>query len=141
VISSHYGSFPEGDVKEGDTWSDTISVPWAPGGSEVEVTCSTELLALTTFQNRKCAKIRISFSSPMEMDLAELGMPVGEEGSGAMQGVLKGDLLTYYDYENSLYVYSEGTVGMEGQMSVSDMLGGVMETKTIMNLKMVMVES
>jgi hypothetical protein len=140
VTSSHYGSFPEGDVKKGDTWSDTISVPWAPGGSEVDVTCSVELLALTTFQSRKCAKIRISFDGPVEMDLTELGMPAGEEGPATMEGVLKGDLLTYYDYENSLYVYSEGTVGMDAQISMSGMPGGAMEMKTIMNLKMAMVE-
>jgi hypothetical protein len=139
--SSHYATLPEGDVKEGDTWSDTISVPWAPGGSEIEVTCSMELLALTTFQSRKCAKIRISFDGPVELDLAELGMPAGEEGAGAMEAVLKGDILTYYDYENSLYVYSEGTVGMDGQMTMPGMPGGgVMEMKTIMNLKEVMVE-
>ncbi len=140
AASSHYGSFPESDVKEGDTWSDTLSVPMGPGGPEVEVTCTMELLALTTFQNRKCAKIRTSFSSPLELDLGDLGVPGGEEGVGGLQAVLKGDILTYYDYENSLYVYTEGTMGVDGEMSVPGMPGGGVPMKMIMNLKLVVVE-
>ncbi len=138
--SFHYGAFPEGDVKEGDTWSDTISMPLSPDGAEVEMTFTSELLALTTFQSRKCAKIRTSFNAPLDMDMAELGVPSGDDESGAMQATLKGDMLMYYDYENSLYVYGEGTMGMDMSMPMPDMPGGDMTTKMIMNLKMAMVE-
>lgn len=138
--SFHYGAFPEGDVKEGDTWSDTISMPLSPEGPEVEMTFTSELLALTTFQSRKCAKIRTSFDAPLDIDMAELGIPSGEEESGTVQATLKGDMLMYYDYENSLYVYGEGTMGIDMSMAMPDMPGGDVTTKMIMNLKMAMVE-
>ncbi len=140
--SFHYAPFPEGDVKEGDTWSDTIAIPTAPDGPELEMTFTSELLALTTFQGRKCAKIRTSFNAPMDMDLEDLGAPAGSDESGTIEAALKGDILMYYDYDNSLYVYGEGTVGMDMNMSmeIPEMPAGNMTMKMITNVKMVMTE-
>ncbi len=140
---SQFSAFPEGDVSEGDSWSDTISVPTEPGGPEMEISFNSRLLALTTFQDRKCAKIHTTFSAPMDLDLAELsGGEEGEEAEGAMTGALQGDLLWYYDYEKSVYVYGEGTIGMDMTMSVQapNMPGGTMTTKMLMNLKTTLVQ-
>jgi hypothetical protein len=142
ATSSHYGSFPEGDVKEGDVWSDTIVMPLAPDGPEVEMEFTSELLALTTFQSRKCAKIRTSFSAPLAVDATDFGVPASGEDAGGVEATLQGDVVMYYDYENSLYVYGQGTVGMDMNiaMAEAEMPGGDMTMKMIMNLKMVMVE-
>ncbi len=59
-----------------------------------------------------------------------------------MTGALQGDLLWYYDYEKSVYVYGEGTIGMDMTMSVQapNMPGGTMTTKMLMNLKTTLVQ-
>ncbi|HUU55181.1 MAG TPA: hypothetical protein VMY87_09720 [Armatimonadota bacterium] len=134
---SQFSAFPEGDVSEGDAWSDTISIPVAPDGPELELTFESKLLALTTFQSRECAKIRTSFSAPVEVDLAEFNEEAEDEGAGAMTATLQGDILWYYDHENSVYVYGEGTIGMDMKMSVEmpNIPGGTMATKMVMNLK------
>ena len=139
---SQFSAFPEGDVSEGDAWSDTISIPTTPGGPEMEMTFQSKLIALTTFQSRKCAKIRTSFSAPVDLDLAELSAGEEEEAEGAMTATLQGDLLWYYDYENSVYVYGEGTIGMDMKMSmqIPNVPGGMMTTKMVMNLKTTLVQ-
>jgi len=139
---SQFSAFPEGEVNEGDAWGDTISVPTTPGGPELEMTFQSKLIALTTFQSRKCAKIRTSFSAPMDLDLAELSEGEEEDAEGAMTATLQGDLLWYYDYENSIYVYGEGTIGMDMKMAmqIPNAPGGMMTTKMVMNLKTSLVQ-
>ncbi len=139
---SRFSAFPEGDVKEGDSWSDTITIPTTPGGPELEMTFQSKLIALTTFQSRKCAKIRTSFSAPIDLDLAQLSLGEEQDAEGAMTATLQGDLLWYYDYENSVYVYGEGTVGMDMKMSmqIPNAPGGMMTTKMVMNLKTTLVQ-
>lgn len=139
---SQFSAFPEGDVKEGDEWSDTISLPTTPGGPEMEMTFQSKLIALTTFQSRKCAKMRTSFSAPINLDLAELSEGEDEDVGGAMTATLQGDLLWYYDYENSTYVYGEGTVGMDMKMAIDmpNAPGGTATTKMVMNLKTTLVQ-
>jgi hypothetical protein len=134
---SQFSAFPEGDVNEGDAWSDTITIPTTPGGPEMEMTFQSKLIALTTFQSRKCAKIRTSFSAPMNLDLAELSAGDEDDAEGAMEATLQGDLLWYYDYENSIYVYGEGTIGMDMkmEMQIPNAPGGMVTTKMVMNLK------
>jgi len=126
---SQYSSFPEGDIKEGDEWTATLEIPTAPDGPTLNLDLTSELVALTTFQDRKCAKIRTRFSGPMEMDMSGVS---GGQG-GATTGTLQGDVLWYYDYENSVYVYGEGTIGMDMQMDMGEM--GAMTMKMVMNIK------
>ncbi|MBN1461429.1 MAG: hypothetical protein JXA57_18025 [Armatimonadetes bacterium] len=126
---SQYSSFPEEEIKEGDEWTATLEVPTAPDGPTLKIDLTSELIAVTTFQDRKCAKIRTRFSGPLEMDMS--GATGGE--SGATAGTMQGDVLWYYDYENSIYVYGEGTVGFDMQMDMGDM--GGMTMKMVMNIK------
>ncbi|MDH4180204.1 MAG: hypothetical protein OEV33_06805 [Armatimonadota bacterium] len=139
---SQFSAFPEGDVSEGDAWSDTISIPTTPGGPELAMTFQSKLIALTTFQNRKCAKIRTSFSAPMNLDIAELSEGEEAEAEGDMTATLQGDLLWYYDYEKSVYVYGEGTIGMDMKMAMQmpNAPGGMVTTKMVMNLKTTLVQ-
>jgi hypothetical protein len=133
---SQFGAFPEGDVAVNDTWSDKLSMPAGPGMPAIEISYKCTLLDLSTFQGRKCAKIRTTFSGPFEMDLSKMA-GVGAGAGGAMNGTMQGDLVWQYDYENSVYVYGEGTVGMDMNMSVggADMPGGAMTMKMLMNIK------
>jgi len=133
---SEFGAFPEGDVKVDDTWSDEIKLPTGEEGPEITLQISSRLLALTTFQERKCAKIRTSFEGPMTFDLSKMA-PADEEAEGEMEAVLQGDMVWYYDYENSVYVYAEGAVGMNMTMSMSapEMPAGEMTMNMLMNVK------
>jgi len=129
-----FAAFPEGDVKVGDTWSDEIKIPATQGGPEVNLSLTSRLLDLADFQGRKCAKIRTTFKGPMSFSA-----PAGSDDPGnTMEAALQGDLIWYYDYENSIYVSGEGSVGMDMKMSVSgpEMPGLPVTTKMLMNVKL-----
>jgi hypothetical protein len=138
---SQFGAFPEEDVKVDDAWSEELEFPAVEGGPELTLVLNSRLLALTTFQERKCAKIRTTFEGPLAFDLSEMA-PAEEEVEGTMEAVLQGDMMWYYDYENSVYVYAEGAVGMDMAMSMAgpEMPGGEMNMNMLMNMKYVLVE-
>ena len=134
---SQFAAFPEGDVEVDDSWTDELEIPTAPEGPELKLTFTSRLLALTTFQDRKCAKLRSSFEGPMKFDMSDVNVPGGQGGEGSMEATLQGDMLWYYDYENSVYVYGEGSIGMDMTMSMPMPEGesGSMTTKMVMNVK------
>ncbi len=140
TMPAQFGAFPEGDVNVGDTWSEELKIPMAPDGPEMTLTIESELLALTTFQGRKCVKARTQFEGPMNIDMAGLGGP-GADVEGTVEAMLQGDMLWYYDYENSVHVYGEGTLGMDMNISVAgeEMPGG-MNAQVLMNVKMMLAE-
>lgn len=133
---SQFAAFPEGEISIGDTWADKITVPSTAGGPELTLDLNSKLLSVETFQGRQCTKIRTTFSGPMEYDLSAMGQ------AGTMNATLQGDMVWYYDYENSVYVYGEGTVGMDMNMAsdASGMPAGAMTSKMIMNVKLAMVK-
>ncbi len=132
---SQFAAFPAGDINVGDTWADKITTP-SSAGPELTLDLNSKLLSLETFQGRKCAKIRTTFSGPMTYDLATMGQ------QGAMNATLQGDMVWYYDYDNSVYVYGEGTVGMDMSMSseAPGMPAGAMTSKMIVNVKLALVQ-
>ena len=140
TMPAQFGAFPEGDVTVNDTWSEELKIPTSPDGPEMTMKLESQLLALTTFQGRKCAKVRTSFEGPMNLDMGDFGGAAGEV-EGTMDAMLQGDMLWYYDYENSLYVYGEGAVGMDMNISVAgaDTAGG-MTAQMLMNVKMSLAE-
>ncbi len=140
TMPAQFGAFPEGDINVDDTWSEELRIPTSPDGQEMTMNLESQLLALTTFQGRKCAKVRTSFAGPMNLDMADFGGAAGGV-EGTMEAMLQGDMLWYYDYENSIYVYGEGAVGMDMNISVAgaDMPGG-MRAQMLMNLKMALAE-
>ncbi len=136
-MPNQFGAFPEGDIEVNDSWSEQLEIPTVPGGPEIGMTINSRLLALTTFQGHKCAKIRSSFEGPIKLDLSELGTPT-EGVEGTMEATLQGDMLWYYDYENSVHVHYEGAVGMEMNLAMSgpDAPAGSMSTQVLMDVKM-----
>jgi len=132
---SQFSAFPEGDIKEGDSWKGTVTIPMGPDAPTIEMSYTSKLIALTTFQDRKCAKLQTGFSAPLELDASQLGGGQGSDGN--VNATLSGDILWYYDYENSVYVYGEGTVGMDMDMSMSapNMPSGNVKTKMLLNIK------
>jgi len=134
---SSFAAFPDGDVKAGDTWTDEIKIPARQGGPEVNLSLSSRLLDLTTVENRKCAKIRTTFKGPLSFD----SVP-GAGDAGSMEATLQGDLIWYYDYENSVYVSGEGQVGMNMNMHLSgpEMPGMPVSIKMLMNIKLSLVK-
>ncbi|MFB3880226.1 MAG: hypothetical protein ACE149_03135 [Armatimonadota bacterium] len=136
---SQFGALPEGDVSPKDTWTGKVTIPAGPNMPSIEMTFNCTLLDVTTFQGRNCAKIRTAFNGPFQMDLAEAeGMPPGAEGT--MDATMNGSIDWYYDYDNSVYVYGEGTVGMEMTMQMAGAAGagmpeGDIKMKMLMNIK------
>lgn len=127
-------AFPDKDLDINDTWKDQMKLPLGEG-QEIILTANSRLLQLTTLQGRKCAKIRSAFQGPMNMDLTA-------QGGGVMTGQMSAQFVTYYDYENSVYVSSEGTVNLTMTMSMTDPSGESMDvsTKTSMKIKVKLVQ-
>ncbi len=141
-LFARFGVFPEGDVEVGASWSEELSVPVAPGGPEVEIAVASRLLALTTFQSRKCAKIRTSFEVPVSLDLSDFGAAAQEAEGGRLEAAFQGDVLWYYDYENSVDVYQEASARMEADLSMSGpgTPGGTITTEARLDLKLTLAE-
>lgn len=134
---SDFGTLPEGDVKVGEVWRDEVKIPGGDGEPEINLKLTSRLMQLATFEGRKCAMIRTNFRGPLKFEES------GEEGdSGSMEAMLQGDVVWHYDYENSVYVEAEGTVGMDMKMAMSgpESPGMHMTTKMLMNVKMSLVK-
>ena len=132
---SQFGVFPEGDVDVNDTWSGKVNIPAAPGMPGIANVYTCTLLDLTSFQGRKCAKIRTAFNGPFQMDLSGApGLPQLLEN--ITYATMQGDIVWYYDYENSVYVYGEGSISVDMKMSLGggNVPAGNMTTKMLMNI-------
>jgi len=122
---------PEGDVAAGAVWSDNVTVPLGANAPEISLTLKSQLVSLETFQNRNCAKIRTTFSYPEQQGQSEL--------AGRLDGALQADMVWYYDYEDSVFVYAEGTVG--GTTSFEPgLIEGAITTNMIINVKVALVK-
>jgi hypothetical protein len=128
-------ALPEGDVKVGDSWADTFGSSLPTGGPAVKVSIKSQLLEVTTFQGRQCAKIRTTFSGPLEAKGSDMG-PFGSEG--ATTGRLQGDFIWQYDYENSVLAAAEGSGSMEESRLLEGVLGPGMPNRTVVSTKMQM---
>ena len=135
-----FSAFPEKDVKAGAKWSDELSLASVPGMQGMTIKSTSEVLALTTFQGRKCVKMRTVFEAPLDLDLSEMAGPGTEGVEGSMEGLMNGTMLWYYDYENSVYAYAEGTIAMSMSMDMGEAMGGSSTTKMAMNMKMTLVQ-
>jgi hypothetical protein len=138
---SQFGAFPEGDVSVGGSWTDTVKIPTPGGGQMLELTFTSRLEGIETRQERKCAKIRTAFEGPMHLSLAELDVSE-EDAEGSLDAAFSGEMLWYYDYENSVYAYGEGAIELSMQMSMPmpEGMGGEMTTKMRMNIKTAVLE-
>ena len=137
---SSFSAFPEKDVKAGAKWSDELSMGSVPGMEGMTIKSTSEVLALTTFQGRKCAKMRTVFEAPLDFDLSEMAGTEAAGMEGSMEGLMNGTMLWYYDYENSVYAYAEGTIGMSMSMDMGEAMGGSSSTKMVMNMKMTLAK-
>ena len=126
---------PTGDVSEGAEWQyeDREDLP---SESAPPIVVKYKLLDLTTHAGRKCAKIRASWRYEFS------DMKMGEEGEGeesdamTASGVHTGDYIFYYDYENSVCPYSEGSVGLETSVMMPSPSGeGTASMKALVNVK------
>ena len=123
---------PAGDVSTGAQWQyeDREDLP---SESAPPLVVKYTLLDLTTHAGRKCAKIRASW----RYEFTDMKMEEGGEGeeSDAMtaSGLHTGDYLFYYDYENSVCAYTEGSTGME--MTAAMPSEGTVSMKALVNVK------
>jgi hypothetical protein len=135
---SNFSAFPEGNVAVGDSWSDELEIPAMPGGPKLSLKISSRLLGLATYEGRKCAKIRTTFKGPMSF--TEEGE--AEADSTSMEATLEGTMEWQYDYENSVYVDGEGSMGLDMKMSISapEMPGTEVRTKMLANVTMTLLK-
>ena len=139
----NWDSFPpfaEKDVKAGDKWSEELSLVSLTGMQGMTVKATSEMIALTTFQARKCAKIRTVFEVPLNPNLLQMGGLGEEAAEGLAEGMIKGMVLWYYDYENSVYAYAEGTTETSTTMDMGEAMGGLSAIKVVINMKMTLAK-
>jgi hypothetical protein len=125
---------PEGDVAPGATWSHE------PLEEEEDLPFALEidhrLLELTTYAGRTCAKIAVSWRAPFtDMPFPE----AGEAADASASGIFSGEYVVYYDYENCLEVYVEGSVGASISVAVPEPAVTVTQNHQI-NVKSKLVE-
>jgi hypothetical protein len=127
---------PEGDVSVGAEWTykdDDTSIGGGEEAPPLEV--QFKLLELTTHAGRNCAKISTSY----RYEFSEVAMPTGAEEGGRMttSGLMSGEYLIYYDYENSVRVYREGSTGFDVTVIAEypEMGEATVRTKIVMNVK------
>jgi hypothetical protein len=132
-------AFPDDDLKVKDTWTGEMKLPLGEG-LDITLTATSRLLELGVFQGRKCAKIRSTFKGPLTLDMSAMGMSE-EGGESSATGSLNGLFVSYYDYENSVYVSAEGTITVAMEMTSSDPQGGAftsnMKSTTTIKSKLV----
>ncbi|MBN1461428.1 MAG: hypothetical protein JXA57_18020 [Armatimonadetes bacterium] len=127
---------PEKDVTVGaewtyeDTGADFVGAEGAP-----PLVVKYKLLELTTHAGRKCAKI--STSLKYEFSEVDISPEEDEEGRMTTSGTLSGEYLSYYDYENSIQVYHEGSTGADVTVRFEhpDLPETEVRTKIVMNVK------
>jgi hypothetical protein len=130
---SQFAALPEGDVNMGDSWTDTFLIALPHGMPRIKVSVKSQLLDVTTFQGRQCAKIRTTFSGPVELEGEDMG-PFGSVGPTT--GKLQGDLTWYYDYANSIFVAGEGAGSLGMSRFLEGILGPGMANRTAVSTKM-----
>lgn len=103
---------PKRDVKPGDSWSSQIKLRSFTGSSTPSsVTITSRLLAVAPFRGRNCAKIRSSYSVPINSPLS-LAAGAGSSSLGSGQAVAKGKLsgtiVWHFDYKTGQVISAEG---------------------------------
>ena len=91
-------NFPDRDLKPGDTWEDTLSVP--SGGVPQKVRGTWKYVGRELFQGRDCAKISTTLTIPTSG-----GSSGGELNESSK---MSASMVTYFDPKEGVEVYSSG---------------------------------
>ncbi len=97
-----------------------------------------KLEELTSVSGRKCARIRVTWRNQWQLKESDLKDLLEEDtlvGLGDTEGIQTGDLVWLYNYENSVDVLVEGSIGHETTNSAFSST-----EKVLMNLKLALVE-
>ncbi len=108
--------FPSRPVSPGTQWSDSVNITTADG-AKLQIKSNSKLLGFTTYQGRRCAKIRTTFTAPLSMQMAQLGIPF------ALTGSEQGTMTTYFALAEGRMIGSVGKVTTDITMSTG--LGGI----------------
>jgi hypothetical protein len=123
---------PEGDVKPGDTWSHEPAAEMEDLPFTVRV--DHRLLEVTTRAGRTCAKLSVSWEAPF----SDVPFPMGDgDVDASASGVMSGEYIVYYDYENCLEVHVEGAFGTTFTLALPEFS---VEQKQQVNVKARLVE-
>jgi hypothetical protein len=133
-----YGlNFPNRDIKPGDTWQDTINVGTAEKPQRVQVTW--RYVGKEAFRGRNCIKVSTTISMPMTPGAAAAGGapdPAEPNPFGA-QGKLSGSVLTYFDPQAGVEVYSTGSITMVARADLSGLSPETGEFASVMKINLV----
>lgn len=133
--------FPEEDLKPGQTWTEECTLPIGPEQS-VKVKCNGKLVDLVEVQGMKCAKLEATIVFPLALDFPGESSSMPSEAGAESQGYTKLTSTIYFDYEQGLVVFSQGTITAAMQYSMSPPAGaaeaGVEGTDMSMSMKLKM---
>jgi hypothetical protein len=128
-----YGlNFPARDLKPGDTWSETLTVGTA--GSTQKVNVTWKYLGKQQFRGRNCARVSTVFSLPMARPSGLEEMPAGFTPPS---GKLTGSMVTYFDPQAGVEVYSSGSVVVTARADLSQLSAEAGEFVTVMKINVV----
>jgi len=129
-------AFPEKDVKVNEVWETNAAVDVATG-AKMKVQARSRLLGLETYKGRQCARIRTSFSIPLDTLLPQM-MPQGGPAP-EMGGQVTGLVVWYFDHVSGLVIDESGKVTVQSTTSFT-MGEQTVETSSsmVMNVKSVL---
>ncbi|HID05552.1 MAG TPA: hypothetical protein EYP10_00235, partial [Armatimonadetes bacterium] len=101
----HNITFPEGAVRKGTQWTNTVTEEVAPGIS-MRITIKSKVADFVQLNGYKCAVIESEITAPLDFD-AKMG-----KFNIALTGELKAWATLYFDYEKGVEVLSEDQIRM-----------------------------
>lgn len=135
--------FPEGEIKEGDTWKQKLDTP-IQTTTGMNITNNGEVIytfkGFETKNNYKCAKIEMVMTLEQKISSSQMGFTMSGTTNATGKGVMffandEGKvILSDMDTKIISNVKMEGTTDNEGNKSTMDTTVK-MDMKTVMNLK------
>ncbi|MBI3922313.1 MAG: hypothetical protein HY318_12910 [Armatimonadetes bacterium] len=133
--------FPEEDLKPGQTWTEECTLPVGPEQS-VKIKCNGKLIDLVEVQGMKCAKLEATIVFPLALDFPGERSSMPSDVAADSQGYTRLTSTIYFDYEQGIVVFSEGSITGAMQYSMSPPPGaveaGVEGTDMSMSMKLKM---
>ncbi|HIE51698.1 MAG TPA: hypothetical protein EYP85_08045 [Armatimonadetes bacterium] len=111
-------TFPQRDLKVGDTWENTVTVSLPRGGS-LRVTARSKLEGFQTVAGRRCAVIRTQVTLPLTLAFGIAGQQAQQAVplTGKTTGRMTGEIVSYFSLEEGLLQQSASEMRLEMTMS------------------------
>lgn len=109
--------FPTRPVSLGEVWKDRTTVS-LPDGAQIRIDSTSRLAGFKKVDGEPCARIDTGFKVPLDVQMAQLGIPFRLEGSES------GKLTNYFAYRLGRMLRTSGVVEAQVTMSGTVDVGG-----------------